>query len=194
MSKLVRVDDNWSIPEEDLAKLRFLSVLREKTDPAKGPSSATDKTRCAIEAINLATSLIRQHAGWAFDHLAGCALEWNENPNQHKHEIVGRYISYRNFVLQPERYRPALASLLRSCANLFPEALGESLSEAVMALNMGEVHFIIAPLTTVHPAKSRTAWRRQMKAVCRLRHPDTKRRVHGRRKNSEDTLKKAARQ
>jgi hypothetical protein len=140
MAKPVRFDASREVPEELLLEIfHSLLRLRAQTDPRHGESSAIGKRKRAIEATDLAMLLVRGVAGWALDQIAGSELAPDEDPSLHKHELGGRSISNRDFVADPKRYRSALAGVFRSFANLLPEGTAKTLSEAMRALNMGEL-------------------------------------------------------
>jgi hypothetical protein len=193
MAKPLRFDASREVPEQLLLEIfHSLLRLRAQTDPHHGQSSAIDKRKRAIEATDLGMHLVRGLAGWAVDQIAGSELAPDEDPNLHKHEFAGRSISNRDFVADPKRYRLALAGVFRSLANLLPEGTAKALSEAMRALNMGEVRPILAPLATGEHGKAYTVWRRRKEAVLRYEYLKEKHRVQGQRKTLKDLRKKVA--
>lgn len=52
-----------------------LRELETKTDPKGGAQSAKGKHLAASEALGIASTLVRELAGWALDHQAGLALK-----------------------------------------------------------------------------------------------------------------------
>jgi hypothetical protein len=130
-----------------------------------------DKHTHAIEAMDLSMSLIRGLAGWAFDQLAGGALTLSETPNSHALETVGIGISRKDFDKDVKRNRIALAVMVRSFANLMPEATAKMLSEALRALNFGETRSILQA-TVKGEGKNHglayTLWKRRKEATLRV--------------------------
>jgi hypothetical protein len=87
-----------------------LHALERKTDPGKGPRSARAKSEAALDALEIAGTLVNALAGWALDHQAGLALKDLEfvqlrvpgtaerlnyrnsrsTDDDHRHEWIGR--------------------------------------------------------------------------------------------------------
>jgi hypothetical protein len=117
--------------------------------------------------MDLSMELVRGLSGWAFDQLAGSALMRNKSPNWYGHEFAGRRISKRHLKKDPLRSRIPLAVMIRSFANLMPVATAKELSEALRALNHGEVRPILEAANVKDHGKSYTSWKRRKEAVLR---------------------------
>jgi len=72
--KRIEVDQS----ERDKYVAGLIDQLREletKTDPKGGAQSAQGKSLAALEALGIASTLVKLLAGWALDHQAGLALK-----------------------------------------------------------------------------------------------------------------------
>ena len=155
--------------KQDLRQqLEVLFELQDSSIHHAGQASVENKNNKALQAIKLANYVAFGAAGWAFNHIAGYALDPEADEDQHEHEIRGSSITDRDFVMRGETFRPALAALLRSLDGILPKLTARILANALVALNTREVHPILRPIKGRHRKKSNSKWNRQLEAVCWL--------------------------
>jgi len=142
--------------------LAKLATLEKTTRPAKGPQTALGKDRKAVEALNLASELVRAVAGWAIDHQMGLASRAQESlveilpelsnltiykiaiaeVDNHQLEIEG---AKEEGLTSPILVRQALMNLLQTNPGGFPKKLTRIALSALQALDYNEVHPVLQP-------------------------------------------------
>ena len=146
--------------------------LESETDPKDGEATAADKDLKAFRALQRASELVENVAGWAIAHEIGLALEGlefvplgpsgtNEYPqyqaakarvDDHGHEMAGAEVfsvSKQGFSRpSPEVERRIWINMCRSMTSshgCLPYALGAGLVDALQALHFGEAMPLLDP-------------------------------------------------
>lgn len=163
--------DNRDVTTQELQELfDILCSLREGTDPKFGPQSEDGKDDRALRAAFMAGLLAVGLAGWAYNHLAGRAVQADLKQDSHEHERLGQTILLKDIASVSSRYRRALVALVEAQSNLFPTLAAKSLADALLALELGEVQPILAPKMTGKHGNAFTLWHHRLDAVCRWRY------------------------
>ena len=161
--------------------LNRLIELRNMTDPDLGKHSAGGKHLAALETLQRAQTLTDILAGWAIDHVAGLAAEGlglvdfqqsgatQEIPiksaDDHRHEINGsKWWREPPDELNPEVARQLLFNLLNANSGAFPRAFTAMVTNALKALEYGEVHPLFRPKKSSRKLTPR-AQQGQMEAI-----------------------------
>ena len=133
-----------------------LLELEAQTHPQNKDSS--EKELDSISALAWAEKLVEMLAGWAMDHRAGMILNgatvypWPEDDqdaptkaNDHRHEASGSAYLKDQEPGDPLENRHIVAEITTRAA-LLPAALRNELSDAISALDFGEVRPLLLPL------------------------------------------------
>jgi hypothetical protein len=125
------------------------------------------KDECAGWAVFVATHLFASVAGWAINHKIGRALADIEvDQNSHELERIGQEAAAPGGggrLDDPTAARKALLEALHGCS--LPWSIRVDLREGIEALEFGEVHPLLKPVTTGRHGKAYTLAQGRMKAV-----------------------------
>jgi DNA-binding transcriptional regulator YiaG len=135
-----------------------LFELAERTDPELGADPHRKDAR-AFDALRAMSWLCEVLAGWAVDHGVGLALEGRQflvngpqdaqklpgfiadraEVDSHRHEIAGRNIRRYRTDVDAQTMRLAIHNVLRTGIGGLPPSISISLTDAIEALELGEV-------------------------------------------------------
>jgi hypothetical protein len=168
---LASFSDSRSIMREELAKLFDVLInIRNLTDPARGLASTFHKHERAQNAIIFANHLALGLAGWAYNHMAGCAMEPEMAVDRHVHEENGKRIAAADFAGNRKCDRSVLANLVENVQEFLPDDLGRQLVNGLRALEFGEVFPLLGPKKPKLPGRGYTDWNLRLTAVCHWHH------------------------
>lgn len=133
--------------DEFLTQIRRLLELGYETDPHGGDHCLENKDYRSCDALVTAGELIGPLIQWAVNHQAGVVLNGTDgapDANDHRHEQDGASYDYSDPVIN----RRILARLLGALAPALPCQLIFQATDALSALDYGEVQPLFEPVVT----------------------------------------------
>jgi hypothetical protein len=175
------------VRQDDIdALVRQLLELRSATDPGyTHPESAElskkDKHSRARKALILAGVLVQSLADWAIKHHVGLALAGKDNNEDWPSLDDHAYEQGDHEASDPVAKRRAIAALLGPLKLPY----GNELSQALSALNLGEVRSIVAPVNAGLHGQGATLWESRLRAIA---HVDFRYAADGRKGKAQEIV------